>query len=266
MALAGPAVNVVIALILALFIGLPRGQDPGVLDFASPTGMLQRLMIINVWLVVFNLIPAFPMDGGRVLRALLAMVMPYAAATAVAARLGQMLAGFGLILALLNLHPIYFLMALFIFFAARGENDAVQTNEALRNLTLADAMITDFHTLPETGSLGDAAQALIAGSQHDFPVLATDGSLAGILTRGRLIEGLTHHGPNHPLAELVLRGIPPVFPGTPLRQAFEILRSIPSEVLPVRDSRDQGVIGLLHAENIGELLLLRSALAEWQTR
>ncbi|MGC4016589.1 MAG: site-2 protease family protein [Luteolibacter sp.] len=263
-ALAGPAVNVVIALVLMAVLGMPAPDAPRGLEFSSPIGLGQRLMEINIGLVIFNMIPAFPMDGGRVLRALLAMMMPYARATAVAAGIGQIIAGLGVILALMWLHPMFFLIALFIFLAARGENEAVQTTEALRNLTLADAMITDFHTLPENARLKDAADALIAGSQHDFPVLTTGGALVGVLTRGRLIEGLTHYGPDHPLGELLLRDIPAVFPATPLKQAFEILRAIPSEVLPVLDSREQAVIGLLSAENIGELLLLRNAIAEWK--
>ncbi|BCU78328.1 site-2 protease family protein [Luteolibacter sp. LG18] len=264
-ALAGPMVNVVIAAILIAILGMPDPNMPQTMDFSSAASLGQRLMVINVWLVVFNMIPAFPMDGGRVLRALLAMFLPYAKATAIAAAIGQMLAGLGVILALMWLHPMFFLIAVFIFFAARGENESVQTSEAMRDLTLADAMITDFHTLPLEGRLQDAADALIAGSQHDFPILAADGSLAGILTRGRLVEGLTHHGPDHPLADLILTDIPKVFPATPLKQAFEVLRSIPSEVLPVRDSREHAVVGLLSAENIGELLLLRHALAEWKT-
>ncbi|HEY8991057.1 MAG TPA: site-2 protease family protein [Luteolibacter sp.] len=263
-ALAGPAVNVVIAGVLIVLVGPPDPADAAKLDFTSPLGLTQRLMVINLWLVIFNLIPAFPMDGGRVLRALLAMFLPYARATAAAAIIGQMIAGIGAVFALMWVHPMLFLIALFIFFAARGESEAVQTQEALRDLTLADAMITDFHTLPESGLLRDAADALIAGSQHDFPVLADDGSLAGILTRRSLIEGLANHGPEHPVSGFLLRDVPKVFPGTPLRQAFEMLRDLPAEVLPVRDSREHAVIGLLSAENVGELILLRNALASWK--
>lgn len=265
-ALAGPAVNVVIAGVLILVVGAPNPTDPQLLDFTSAHAVAQRLMVINIWLVLFNLIPAFPMDGGRVLRALLAMVMPYARATTAAATVGQFLAGLGAVLALVWVHPLLFLVALFIFLAARGENEAVQTREALADLTLADAMMTEFHTLKEDAVLRDAADALIAGSQHDFPVVAADGSLAGILTRGRLIEGLTLFGPEHPLDSLLFREVPKVYPGTSLRQAFELLRTLPTEVLPVRDSREHGIVGLLNAENIGELLLLRNALTDWQKR
>lgn len=264
-ALAGPMVNVVIAGILIAILGVPQPGETRMMDFTSASGIAHRVMEINIWLVLFNMIPAFPMDGGRVLRALLAIVMPYARATAVAATIGQMLAGVGVILALLWVHPMLFLIAIFIFLAAKGESESVQTTEAMRDLTLADAMITEFHTLREHHLLRDAADALIAGSQHDFPVLTEEGSLIGILTRSKLIEGLAVHGPDHPLETLLFREVPKVFLGTPLRQAFEQLRGLPIEVLPVHDSREERIVGLLNAENIGELLLLRSAIAQWKT-
>lgn len=263
-AIAGPMVNVVIAACLLLIVGMPNPLDPGFLNFTSPIGLLHRLMVLNVWLVIFNMIPAFPMDGGRVLRALLAMRMPYAKATAIAARIGQGFAGLGAIAALIWVHPMLFIVAIFIFLAAKGESEAVQTQEALRDLTLADAMMTEFQTLPRDATLRHAAEFLIAGAQHDFPVLDDQDRLLGVLTRSALIEGLNHHGPDHPVEPLLIRNIPPVYPGTPLRAAFEALRATPVEVLPVLDSRGESIIGLLSAENIGELVMLRGAIAQWR--
>ena len=264
-ALAGPAVNVVIAGVLLVMLGAPNPLDPRLLDFTSPVGMLHRLMILNVWLVLFNLIPAFPMDGGRVLRALLAMRLPYARATALATTVGQTLAGIGAVAALVWLHqPMLFLVAIFIFLAARGESEAVQAQEALQQLTLHDAMMTTFQTLPRGARLRDAAEALLAGGQHDFPVIDRDGSFLGLLTRGALIQGFNTHGAEHPVEPLLVTGLPAVYPGTPLREAFELLRASPVEVLPVLDSRGRVVVGLLSAENIGELVLLRNALPTWR--
>jgi len=262
-AVAGPMVNVVIAALLLLVVGMPNPLDPVLLDFTSPIGLLQRLMVINIWLVIFNMIPAFPMDGGRVFRALLAMTMPYAKATAIASVLGQVLAGLGAVIALVWLHPLLFLVAIFIFLAARGESDAVQTREALRDFTLHDAMMTTFQTLPRNATLRHAAEALLAGPQHDFPVLNEDGALAGILTRSALIQGLNSHGPEHPVDAIIIREVPEVYPATSLRNAFELLRASPFEVLPVLDARGTSIVGLLTAENVGELLLLRGAMAQW---
>jgi Zn-dependent protease len=265
-AIAGPLVNVVIAAVLLVFVGMPNPLDPQFRDFTSPIGQLQRLMVLNIWLVIFNMIPAFPMDGGRVLRALLAMVLPYGKATSVAAVVGQVLAGLAAVVALMMMHPLLFFVAVFIFLAARGESEAVQTREALRDFALSDAMMTTFQTLPRDATLEQAAHELLAGSQHDFPVLDENGSLAGILTRTALIQGLTNHGPAYPVEAMMVREVPPVYPATPLRNAFELLRSSPFEMLPVLDSRGSSIVGLLSAENVGELLLLKGALANWNGR
>ncbi len=261
-AIAGPMVNIVIAGLLLLGLGWPSLIDP-MIDFTSPIGLLQRLMVINIWLVIFNMIPAFPMDGGRVFRALLAMRMPYVKATSIAAFVGQAFAGLGALVALVWFHPLLFIVAIFIFLAARGESEAVQTREALREFTLNDAMMTSFQTLPLDATFGHAAEALLAGPQHDFPILDASGSLVGLLTRAALIEGLHKHGPSHPVEPVIVRGIPPVYPATPLRSAFELLRASPFEVLPVLDARGTAIVGLLTAENVGELVLLRDAFAQW---
>jgi CBS domain-containing protein len=210
------------------------------------------------------MIPAFPMDGGRVLRALLAMVMPYARATSVAATVGQALAVVGAVIGLFAGNPILLLIALFIFFAARGESTAVSQHEVLRDVTLDQAMMTRFQTLPDGANLRDAVNLLLAGSQHDFPVVHPGGGLAGILTRQQLIRALAEHGPDHPVAPFLVSDIPRVFPGTPLLQAIQLLRESPSEVLPILSADERTVVGLLSAENLGELMMIRSAVHEWR--
>ncbi len=263
-AIAGPLVNIAIAIVLFLMIGMPDLTSPAMLSFTSPIGLLMRLMVINVWLVVFNLIPAFPMDGGRVLRALLAMAMPYAKATSVAATVGQGFAVVGAVFALFSGHPILLLIAMFIFFAARGESAVVTQREAIRDITLDQAMMTDFQTLPRDATLRDAVNHLLAGTQHDFPVLRDDGSLAGILTRKQLVHALAEHGPDSPIAPFLVTDIPRLFPGTPLPRAIQLLRESTTEVLPVLSADERHVLGLLSAENLAELLMVRNAVHGWR--
>jgi stage IV sporulation protein FB len=268
-AIAGPLVNVVIAIILFLVLGIhgmPDLTDPKMLTFTSLPVLLMRLMIINVWLVIFNLIPAFPMDGGRVLRALLAMAMPYAKATATAATVGQGFAVIGAIYGLFSGNFILMLIAMFIFFAARGESAMVTEREAIRGLTLDQAMMTDFQTLPEHATLRDAVGHLLSGTQHDFPVLRPDGTLAGILTRQQLVRALAERGPDAPVAPFLVTEIPKIFPGTPLPRAIEILRQSPAEVLPVLSADESRILGLLSAENLAELLMIRQAVSGWHGR
>jgi stage IV sporulation protein FB len=264
-AIAGPLVNVVIAIVLFVVIGgIPDFTDPAMLSFTSPVALLSRLMVINVWLVIFNLIPAFPMDGGRVLRALLAMAMPYAKATSVAATVGQAFAVLGAVIGLFTGNFILMLIALFIFFAARGESAVVSQREAIRDITLEQAMMTDFQTLSHDATLRHAVNHLLSGTQHDFPVLRDDGSLAGILTRNHLVRALAEHGPDSPVAPFLITDIPRVFPGTPLSRAIQILRESPAEVLPVLSADERQILGLLSAENLAELLMIRQAVHGWQ--
>jgi CBS domain-containing protein len=125
-------------------------------------------------------------------------------------------------------------------------------------------MMTTFQTLPEGARLKDAAEALLAGGQHDFPVVDEGGAFVGLLTRGALIRGFHAEGPEFPVATLLVSELPQVYPGTGLREAFELLRAAPVEVLPVLDSRGERVVGLLSAENVGELILLRGQLTDWR--
>jgi Zn-dependent protease len=128
-AIAGPLVNVVIAAFLILVIHGTAGlqqveylEDPRI-------ELLAKLLIINVWLVLFNLIPAFPMDGGRVLRALLAMAMPYARATLIAARIGQ---GLAIVFGIFGFfgNPFLILIAYFIFVGAQQEAAMAQAHRS----------------------------------------------------------------------------------------------------------------------------------------
>ncbi|NNC88067.1 MAG: site-2 protease family protein [Akkermansiaceae bacterium] len=262
-AIAGPAVNVVIGAVLLAIFGaravLEGGEEPQALLMNIPFG--ERLMVVNFVLVIFNMIPAFPMDGGRVLRALLAMMMNYGTATKIASVIGQGLALAGGFLGLLGPNPILILIAVFVFMAARGESEMVQMRIALQGVPLERAMMTDFRVLPAEATLADAAALLLAGAQHDFPVLADDGRLLGLLTRRQLIEGLSRNGAAHPAAEAMLRDVPTVPVGFPLREAFQVLNSKPVESLPVMDNTGSRVVGMLTAENVGELILIREAEA-----
>src|SRR6185503_8431175 len=172
---AGPAVNIVIALLI--FLGL-LAVHRGALTidlFALQGNFFAQLMAVNIFLVIFNMIPAFPMDGGRVLRALLARRLDYKRATMLAARIGQgmaVLLGVGGLFFLGN--PMMLLVALFVFFGARAEASVVQVTDSLSGMRVQDAMMTNFRVLKTDDALQVAADELIHGSQQDFPVVAGD--------------------------------------------------------------------------------------------
>src|SRR5581483_5404663 len=169
-ALAGPAVNVVLAGLLFLALAPIEGAA-AVNDVALVGGrFLAKLVWVNVGLAVFNLLPAFPMDGGRALRAMLAMRMDYVQATQVAASIGQ---GLALLLGFVGLfsNPFLVFIALFVWIGAAGEAAVVQMKSALRGIPISRAMVTEFRTLSSADSLARAVDHVLTGFQHDFPVV-----------------------------------------------------------------------------------------------
>lgn len=256
-AIAGPLVNVVIAAVLLLILGagfntddLSRIEDPG-------TSMLVKLAGANIFLVVFNLIPAFPMDGGRVLRALLAMRMGFGRATAVAASIGQGLA-IALGLAGIFFNPMLMIIGVFVFLAASGEAGQVQLKEASRGLSVADAMITHFETLGPGATVDDAADALIRTTQREFPVVDGGGRLRGVLTRDAMIRALKDEGPQTPVIDVMQQDVPTVEARARLDAALKLITSAQAPAVGVLDGEGR-LVGLLTPENVGELMMIHAA-------
>ena len=257
-AIAGPLVNVVIA------AGIGLGLGARAILTEVPVGnpqvpMLNQVMWVNIVLVLFNLIPAFPMDGGRVLRALLATRMNYARATNIAATIGQFIAFLFGFWGLVGGNPLLIFVALFVYMGAGQEAAATQMRELARHSAVGDAMISDFRTLPATATLGDAADALLATSQREFPITDPSGAVVGLLTRDDLIAGLKQHGATAPIGSSMKPGVRSISLGASLEQAFTTMNENELPALMVLDSRGQAV-GMITPENVGELMMIHSAL------
>ena len=179
-----------------------------------------RLAAANIFLVVFNLIPAFPMDGGRVLHALLAMRVGGALATEIAARIGQ---AFALGLGFLGLfgNPLLLFIAIFIYMAAAGEAQMSAAHEALKGLTVAEAMETRFTPISIDASLSQAVDALLATAQHEFPVVDAFSKPAGLLTREDILAAVRSHGGEEPASAFMRAGVDSVRPAAPVESVFE---------------------------------------------
>jgi stage IV sporulation protein FB len=260
-AIAGPLVNVVIA--LGLFLGgAARGGWANLRQLENPwIDLLGSLLQVNVVLVVFNLIPAFPMDGGRVLRAVLAMRMNYATATRIAATVGQMLAfGFAL-LGLTSGNLLLVLVAVFVYFGAGQEAAAAQMRDVARHVPVTDAMVTDFRTLAVGAALEDAVEALLRTSQHEFPVTDEAGNVVGLLTRNHMIRALRELGPHAPVVSAMQRDVPAVTIGTSFDDAFRLMNETQVPAVLVRD-RGGRLVGIITPENVGELMMVRAALGD----
>ncbi len=255
-ALAGPAVNVVIAALLFVALGVMGALEP--LERLSVTSgsFLERLMVVNISLVLFNLIPAFPMDGGRVVRALLALRMEYTRATQIAASLGQTIAFlFGFIGLFTN--PFLVFIALFVWIGAAQEASMVQMKSSLGGIPVSRAMLTEFRTLAPEDTLARAIEMLLAGSQHDFPI--SDGArVVGILTRNDLVAGLKQRGEQARVADVMRHDFEFADAAEMLDTASARLQACNCHTMPVL--RGGQLVGLITMDNLGEFLMIQSAL------
>ncbi len=259
-ALAGPAVNVAIALGLMLVIG-PELGSLNLESLARPDqDLLLNLVLVNIFLVLFNLLPAFPMDGGRVLRALLATRLPYGRATEIAATVGQAMAlVFGFVGFFFQM-PMLILIAFFIWLGASQEAAFANLRTVSSGLPVETAMVRDFASLDEAATLNEAVEALLRTSQHEFPVVPRSGdSVLGILTRKDLIKALRERGGAAPVIEIMQRGIPSVRMHSPFDDAFRLMQECGCPALPVVDSHGR-LVGLITPENVGELMMIHSAV------
>lgn len=261
-AIAGPAVNVVIAAVLFVaLVGLSRVEQIVQVEWMRGH-FLARLMWVNLFLVGFNLLPAFPMDGGRVLRALLATRLGRRRATAIAANIGQAMAIlFGILGFLYN--PFLIFIAIFVYLGAQGEAAHVETQSALEGLRVRDAMMTRFRSLSARDSLSKAVAELLAGSQQDFPVLDS-GRVVGILRRNDLVKALAEGPRDTTVSEAMCRDCPAAKDTDSLTQTVEAMRQRDCATVPVL--ADGSIVGLLTLENVSEVLMVNAALAHGQSQ
>jgi Zn-dependent protease/predicted transcriptional regulator len=255
-ALAGPAVNVVLAAVLYIAIALTSGP-PSLSNLSMVSGNFwEKLLWVNVSLAAFNLLPAFPMDGGRVLRALLAMRMDYVRATQIAAHVGQ---GMALLFGFIGLfyNPFLVFIALFVWMGASQEASMVQMKSALGGIPIQAAMIKDFRTLAPSDTLERAVEHILAGFQQDFPVVEEE-RVVGVLTRNDLLKALSQRGPNARIEYAMQRQFETANPNEMLDTVFIRLQACGCHALPlVRNGR---LAGILTMDNVGEFLMVQAAL------
>ena len=256
-AIAGPAVNAAIALVLFLVLrleALPLSMA------AIQSSFLAQVAVANLVLLVFNLIPAFPMDGGRVLRAVLAIWLGFGPATKVAARIGQ---GFAVVLAILGVmgNPLLVLIAVFIFMSAAGEAGYVQVRELSRGRPVTDAMITSFESLGVMSSVDDAAALLAHTAQQELPVLDGASRLRGVVTRQAVIAALEANGGATPVLEIMAGDVPTVAQSASLESAVALLQTSIAQCVGVLDASGR-LVGYLTPASVSELIALRSSRAK----
>ncbi len=262
-AIAGPAVTAAIAVVLFVIL-VVTGNVPTTLRSITLAsgGFITRLFAVNVLLFLFNLLPAFPMDGGRVLRALLAMRMDYLRATQIAAGVGQAMAfAFGFIGLLTD--PWLLFIALFVWIGAEQESSMARIKNSLGGIPVSRAMQTNFETMSPHDTLARAVELILSGSQTDFPVV-DEGRVVGILERDSFIRALAKGGQEQSVLDVMRRNVPEVDTHEMVESALTRLQESGAKTLPVTHAGR--LAGLITSENITEFLMIRSALHAVPTR
>lgn len=262
-ALAGPAVNVAIA--AAIYVGTVLGAELAPVTDVTRVGgaFLSQMFWVNVALVVFNLLPAFPMDGGRVLRAVLAMNMDYVRATQIAATVGQAMAILFFIGGLFAGHPMLMFIGLFVWLGAMQESSFTQMRSALSGIPVGRAMVTNFETLDADEPLARAVDYVLAGFQEDFPVVSNS-QLVGVLKHGDLTTALAQHGLQVRVGDVMRRDFTAVSPRDMLECVYARLQQDQCHTLPVVENGR--LVGLLTGDNVTEALMIRDAIRAAHSR
>lgn len=253
---AGPAVNAVIAAFLLPFVLLTASAETFVaVPFSSVSNFLFLLFFANVMLVVFNLIPAFPMDGGRLLRAFLTPSFGKLRATQIASRIGQ---GSAIVMGLVGLYfsPFLALIGVFVFFAAASERRSVEMEERLSGTTVSDAMRRSFESLDESRTVNDALRCSLYSGQNSVPVLR-NGMLLGIVDFDSLVRARSGGFGEAPVGGLVAAAPLTVSPEENLLTALREMQQGDRDVVPV--IWQDRVVGLLPQHSIFSVLAMRAA-------
>lgn len=259
-ALAGPAVNVVIAVALWIYLR-SAGVMPDLASLKTAEHMQNlpfafNLFAANIALAVFNLVPAFPMDGGRVLRAILAFRMDRAKATRVAAGIGQFLAMIFVFFGFFYNFWLVFI-GLFIYLGAGSEAAYEATKNVLAGYSVRDVLMTRFTFLSPDDNLEKAAQALLDGQDQNFLVMANE-RVQGVLTRKEMIHGLTAYGKGSLISNSMRKDFITLTPDMKLQEVYTKMITNSCTVYPVQENGR--LIGMVDKENISELILVQQAL------
>lgn len=255
-ALAGPVINLMLAGGIFAFMLQNKELVPiRPIDFLQPGGKSVPALLLygNILLAFFNLLPAFPMDGGRILRALLSFIRPEQEATRTAAWMGRMLAiGMGLY-GLVAAQFLVVFFALFIYLGAAQESVAALGRTLAHGIPVRAAMITEFRTLDHGNTVRDAANLMLSTSQQDFPIVH-GGKVVGLLDRKSLLRSIATEGPETYVAGAMDREFESVSPDADLAQVLPQMAHAGHCALVMENDR---LLGILTTDNLSEFLLLR---------
>lgn len=259
-AVAGPAVNIAIAAITCLFITIPDIKDLTIQlsGGVNQSNFFLNFFIVNIWLAIFNLIPAFPMDGGRVLRALLAMKFERHIATKIAARIGQLLA-VGFVIFGFYSNPFLIFIGLFIILGAQGEVEMTQAGFILRGVFVKDIVMKQYETIDENDIVENAVKILLNGHCKNFLVTSHNNPV-GSLSRDEIIQALSNNGNKTTIDTVMNKNILRLNSNEPIEEAYQKLLAKKNGLATVYDG--QQFVGVLDTDNILEFIMIKNALGK----
>lgn len=257
-AIAGPMVSIAIGVVLIALAGFPRAQS---IESPALEALLPRLAATNLFLALFNLLPAFPMDGGRALRALLTMRMGRISATRIAARFGHIIAGLFVLVGLISANPILLLIGIFIYFGATAEAADTELRQAAQTMTVSDVMRSNVRTIRSSAPLSDGIELMLRAGQHAIPVIGPDGTLAGVATKDSIIRAVHRSGRGAAISEAVTADVPVIGSHQRLADALDLMQSHSVPAVVVVDSKGE-LSGMLTSETLSDLMIVQPSFAK----
>ena len=256
-AIAGPLVNIVLALITGLFITVPDLKELTVqlTGGINQSNFFLNFFIVNIVLAVFNLIPAFPMDGGRVFRALLSMKFERHIATNIAARLGQILAVGFVILGFYS-NPFLIFIGLFIILGAQAEANYTQAKSMLAGYKVKDVLMKEYTVIDKNETVKKAVQLLLNGQSKNF-LITENSQPIGTLSRDEIIKALSEQGQSEVVQNVMNRSLIILNPKSPLEDIYQKAQLNKANLMPVMENNQ--LIGVLDMENILEFIMVKEA-------
>ncbi|WP_281322321.1 site-2 protease family protein [Flavobacterium aestivum] len=260
-AIAGPLVNFALAFITLFFIEIPKDTEELLVLMSSginANNFFFNFYIVNLTLGVFNLIPAFPMDGGRVLRALLSFRMNRNTATQIAARVGQFIALCFILIGIVT-NPILILIGLFVIFSAQIETESVEFKNLLKGYTVRDVVMKEYQTIEADDTIKKAI-AILLESEHRKFLVTQNNKLVGTLNKNQIIRALSEKGEEEYIYNVMDRSLVYIDINTQLEKVIEQLYEKKGSVLIVNENNQ--LAGILDADNLSEFILINSIKAK----
>lgn len=261
-ALAGPTVNLVIAVVILTILNRPISLETFTQMNPLEASLALRIAVANLILMAFNLIPAFPMDGGRVLRALLALRLGKTQATRIAAGIGQALS---LILGIFGFlgNPMLIFIAIFIFIAAGAEAENTTWHDASSDLSVCDATLTSLEHMKAADAVSAIVDQLVHSTDNDFAVVDEIGMPIGIVTRNEILSALRSKKDAVLIGSLMIPANIILTETDPLEKALDLFETSNSSALLVSDSAG-GLAGIVTRVSIAQLMLILTARPGWK--